>query len=109
MVAIAKHLVEENATCESQVTAYGKSCCVLAYAYLKIFDGNLKCIVHAFKAVRYLSPSKVSKLKLTTADISSLAALPFLKSKLIGGLKSELSEYLAEAEDVSGKVDVFKR
>ena len=88
VAAIAKLLVEGNATCESQLTAYAKACCVPAYAYFREkFDGDLKHIVCAFKAAHYLSPSKVSELKLTAADIRSLAAFPFLNSELIDGLK----------------------
>ena len=50
----------------------------------------------------------MSELKPTAADISSHAAFPFLNSELIDGLKLELSEYLAAAEDVSDKADVLK-
>ena len=87
MAAITKHLAEGNATCQSQLTADGKAGCVPAYAYLEKFDGNLKHIVHAFKAAHYLSPSKVSELKLTAADINSLVSFPFLKSELIESFK----------------------
>ena len=47
----------------------------------------ISSIVHAFKAAHYLSPSKISELKLTAADINSLASFPFLKSELIESLK----------------------
>ena len=50
----------------------------------------------------------MSKLKLTAADISSLAAVPFLTSQLIDWLKSEVSEYLTATEDVSDNLVVLK-
>ena len=62
--------------------------CPLAYAYCRErFDDDLKHIVHAFKTVRYLylSPSKVSELTSTAADIDTLVAFPFLTSELIDG------------------------
>ena len=102
VAAMAKLLAEGNATHESQLIAYAKACLVPAYAYFRQkFDGDLKHIVGAFKAARYLAPSKVTELKPTAADIGSLAAFPFMTSELIDGLKSELPEYLAAAEDVS--------
>ena len=103
--AIAKLFAEGKVTNECQLTVYAKACCVPAYVYFREkFDGDLKRIIRAFKAVCCFSPSKVSELKPTTADISSLAAFPFLNTKLINGLKAELSEYLAAAEDVSVEV-----
>jgi len=49
----------------------------------------------------------VNELKPTAVDINSFTAFPFLNLEVINGLKSELPEYLAAAEDVSDKVDVI--
>ncbi len=86
--AVAKLLSRGNSAHERQLITYAKACCV--------------------KAARYLSPSKVNELKPTAVDIDSLNAFPFLNSEVIDGLKSELPEYLAAAEDVSDKVDVIE-
>ena len=105
MAAVAKLLAKGNASCGSQLTVYANTCCVPAYAHLRErFDGDLKHIIRAFKAVCYLSPLKVSKLKPTATDISSRAAFPLLNSELINGLKSELSDYIAAAEDDTSQV-----
>ena len=109
VAAVAKLLSRGNSAREKQLVAYAKACCVPAYSYFKEkFDNDLKPIVLAFKAARYLSPSKVNELKPTAIDIDSLTAFPFLNSEVIDGLKSELPEYLAAAEDVSDKVDVIE-
>ena len=108
VAAVAKLLSRGKSTHECQLIAYAKACCVPAYAYFKEkFDNDLKPVVTAFKAARYFSPSKVNELKPTAADIDGLTAFPFLNSEVIDGLKSELPEYLAAAEDVSDKVDVI--
>ena len=109
VAAVAKLLSRGNSARERQLIAYAKACCVHAYSYFKEkFDNDLRPIVLAFKAARYFSPSKVNELKPTAVDIDSLTAFPFLNSEVIDGLKSELPEYLAAAEDVSDKVDVIE-
>ena len=50
----------------------------------------------------------MNELKPTANDVDSFAAFPFLNSEVISGLKSELPEYLAAAEDVSDEVDVLE-
>ncbi len=106
--AVARSLANGNSTHERQLIDYAKAACVPAYAYFKEkFDNDLRPIVLAFKSARYLSPSKVNELKPTANDMDSFAAFPFLNTEAINGLKSELPEYLAAAEDVSDEVDVL--
>ena len=89
--AVTKLLASGNSTHEKQLIAYAKACSIPAYAYFKEkFDNDLRPIVLAFKAARYLSPSKVNELKPTADDVNSFAAFPFLNSEAINGLKSEL-------------------
>ena len=107
--AVARLLANGNTTHERQLIAYAKAACVPAYAYFKEkFDNDLRPIVLAFKSTRYLSPSKVNQLKPTANDVYSFAAFLFLNSEVINGLKSELPEYLAAAEDVSDEFDVLR-
>ncbi len=106
--AVARSLANGNSTHERQLIDYAKAACVPAYANFKEkFDNDLRPIVLAFKSARYLSPSKVNELKPTANDMDSFAAFPFLNTEAINGLKSELPEYLAAAEDVSDEVDVL--
>ena len=49
----------------------------------------------------------MNKLKLAAADIDALSVFPFFNSDLISSLKSELSDYLAEAEGISEQVDIL--
>ena len=107
--AVARLLANGNSTHERQLIAYAKAACVPTYAYFKEkFDNDLRPIVLAFKSARYLSPSKVNQLKPTANHVDSFAAFPFLNSEVINGLKSELPEYLAAAEDVSDEDDVLR-
>ena len=56
----------------------------------------------AFKATRLFCPVSVQWLRPTDASVESLRALPFLDSdEIINGLKAELPDYLAAAEDVN--------
>ena len=41
-------------------------------------------------------------------DMDSFTAFPFLNSDLIDGLKQELPEYLAAAEDVADEIDIME-
>ena len=65
-------------------------------AFLPTMRSDLRPSVLAYKAARYLSTLKVNELKPTANE--------FLNSDVINGLKSELSEHLAAAEDVSDEV-----
>ena len=58
-----------------------------------------------FKTARYFSPSKVSELKPTSSDLSSLSVFPCFDSEAIEGMKSELPTYLAAAEGVAPQCD----
>ena len=85
------------------------ACCAPAYSYFKAkFDNDLSPHLLAFKAARYFSPSKVNELKPAAADIDSLSVFPFLNSDLISSLKSELPDYLAEAEGTSEQMDILR-
>ena len=73
------------------------------------YDNDLKPVLLAFKAARYFSPSKVSELKPSSADIDWLCKFTFLNSSfVIDGLKTELPQYLASAEGVSHEIDVIQ-
>ena len=101
------NLQEVNQSHEQQAIAYAKACCDTAYSYFKDkMDNDLQLIL-AFKAARYLSPSKVN-LKPTAMDMDAFAAFPFLNTELIDGLKQELPEYLAASEDVSDQIDIME-
>lgn len=107
--ALAQQLASGNQSHEQQAISYAKACCNTAYSYFKEkMDNDLQPLVQAFKAARYLSPSKVNELKPTATDIGSFAAFPFLNTELLDGLKQELPEYLAAAEDVSDQVDILE-
>ena len=55
-----------------------------------------------FKAARLFCPVSVQWLRPTDASVESLRAFPFLDSdEIINGLKAELPDYLAAAEDVN--------
>lgn len=69
------------------------------------FNNDLSGAVQLFKVARYFSPTKVSELKPASSDLDSLSVFPFLNSEATEGLKSELSNYLAAAEDVSPQID----
>ena len=78
-----------------------------AYDYFHLkFNSDLKPVLDAFKAACLFSPSKLHKLKPSTADIDCLKAFPFLNSQpAIDGLKSEIPTYMAASEDVSTDIN----
>jgi len=98
--AMAKQLTTGDAACEQQLVRYAKACVQPAYQYFQSkFDNDLKPALLAFKAARYFSPSKVSELKPSSADIDWLCKFTFLNSSsVIDGLKTELPQYLASAK-----------
>ena len=54
------------------------------------------------KAARYFDPCKAIELRPTSYDVDSLRAFPCLdQDSIIDGLKSELPQYMAKAEDVA--------
>ena len=109
VLAVAKHLAIGNATHEQQLLIYGENCVTPAYLYFQSkFDNELKPAVEAFKAARYVSPSKVNELKPNASDIYSMRIFPILDSDCVGALKSELPSYLAAAEDVCQNVDIIQ-
>lgn len=85
-----------------QLTQYYLSCIVEASRYFKDkFDNNLKLAMAASKSARYFDPVKDSELKPSSNDIDDLKLLSFFDNGVTSGLKSELPQYLAAAEDVS--------
>ena len=50
----------------------------------------------------------MNQLKLTGTDIDAFAAFPFIHTECMDGLKLELPDYLAAAEDVSDQVDIME-
>ena len=108
--AVAQHLSGGNPSREQQAIAYAKACCNAAYSYFKEkFDNDLQPLVSAFKAALYLSPSRINELKPTAIDMDAFKAFPFLTTELIEGLKCELPEYLATAEDQIDVVEWWKQ
>jgi hypothetical protein len=106
VTAVAKHLANGNTTNEQMLVQYAKNCVKPAYDYFKEkFDNDLRSTVKLFKTARYFSPSKVSELKPTSSDLSSLSAFPCFDSEAIEGMKSELPTYLAAAEGVAPQFD----
>ena len=56
----------------------------------------------AFKAARLFCPVSIQWLRPTDASVESLREFPFFDSdEIINGLKAELPDYLATAEDVN--------
>lgn len=109
MLAVAKHLAIGNATHEQQLLTYAENCVTPTYLYFQSkFDNELKPAVEAFKAARYVSPSKVNELKPDASDIDSMRIFPFLDSDCVSALKSKLPSYLAAAEDVCENVDIIQ-
>ena len=70
------------------------------------FDNYLQPLVSAFKAARYLSPTR---LKPSAIDMDAFKAFPFPTTELIEGLKCELAESLSTEEDISDQIDVVER
>ena len=106
VTAVTKHLANGSTTNEQMLLTYAENCVKPAYDYFKEkFDNDLRSTVELFKTARYFSPSKVSELKPTSSDLSSLSAFPCFDSEAIEGMKSELPTYLAAAEDVSPQID----
>ena len=68
------------------------------------FDIDLKRPLLVFKGARYFDPLKLTELKPTCCDIDELQVLPFLNSKTIDGLKSELPVYISKAADLSNDI-----
>ena len=104
--AVAKQLANGNSINEQMLLKYADNCVQPAYDYLKMkFDNDLRCTVELFKVARYFFPAKVSELKPTSSDLSALSVFPCFNSEAIEGMKSELPNYLAGAEDVSLQTD----
>ena len=89
---------------------YAKACIKPAYNYFnKKFGDDLKIAVSAFKCARFFEPSKVVEIKPTASNIDDLRIFPFFDAdSIIDGLKGELPNYLATAEDISAEFDVME-
>ena len=103
--AVAEKLVGGNSSREQQLVSHPKACVEPAYSYFRSkFNNDPKLTLDAFKAARLFSPSKMYELRPTASDIDCLKSFPFLDA-MIPGLKSELPNYLAAAEDMSAQED----
>ena len=75
-----------------------------------IFSTNFRpALKAAFKTARFFSPSKITDLKASAAEVDSLFAFPFLSSTQdLVGLKGELATYLVSAEGVDPTIDCLE-
>ena len=80
-----------------------KACVELAITWFqRKFNVDLYDLLMPFKAARLFCPVSVQWLRPTDASIESLRTFPFLNSdEIINGLKAELPDYVAAAEDVN--------
>ena len=92
-----------NPGLQQQLWQYGTACVQPAIVYFKeCLDGCLKNPLSAFKAARLFSPQKVAEMKPDTTAVDGLAVFPFLSGQsTLDSLKTELPQYLANAEDIS--------
>ena len=82
-------------------------CVQCGHDYFQVKLGNYaQNPVAAFKAAVLFSPSKVSEIKPTAANIDDLQAFLFLVN--IPHLKAELPNYLPLAADISTIIDILK-
>ena len=102
-IAVINTLANGNTTVQQQLTNYAKQCVKPGYDYFESkFEGDLKPVLLLFKAARYFDPCKAIELRPTSCDVDSLRAFRCLdQDSIIDGLKSELPQYMAKAEDVA--------
>ena len=88
---------------QQQMIQYEKECAQPAMEYFKAcLSGPLKIALSAFKAARLFVPDKLTEMKPDSSDIDSLTAFPFLSNQeTLSALKTELSQYLAQADGIS--------
>ena len=104
VVAIAKQLSGGSVTHEHQLVASADSCCAPAYAFIKAtFDNELKL---TFLLLRVHVISHQWRW-MNCCRYWSLSIFLFLNSGLISILKSELPDYLLEAEGISDQVNAL--
>ena len=114
LIAVAKKLGGgDHTTRTKQLIQYGMSCVSPGLEYYGTkFSEDLAESVAAFKAARLFVPQKVLDLKPDAAAVDTLASFPFLNTRVLNDLKSELPDYLAKADDVAMDVtttDWWKR
>ena len=107
--AVARSLAPAPAV-QQQLVTYAKSYVQPGLDYFQHqLQTSLKVPVAAFKAARFFSPSKITDLKPSAAEVDSLLAFPFLSSTQdLVGLKGELATYLASAKGVDPTVDCLE-
>ena len=106
VISVARALSNGNTSYEQQLLAYADFCVQPANSYFREkFEHDLKACLEIFRAARLFSPSKFNELKPTVRDIDSLKLFTFFDASTIEGLKSELPNYAALAEDVSSAID----
>ena len=102
VLAVANSLGGAVAANTQKWVDYAKTCVQPGLQYfLDKFTHEFSGSVAAFKAARFFLPQKVVELKPDAEAIDSVRAFPFLaKPSVLGGLKSELPNYLAKAMDM---------
>ena len=69
------------------------------------FGDDTKHPMPAFKAARLFSPTLITRIQPTAADIDQLKDLPFLSASTLEHLKEELPTYIAKASVLSSLSD----
>ncbi len=101
--AVAQSLAPGITLAQQQYVAYAMSCVQPGIDYFQLkFGDDTKPPLSQFKAMRYLSPTRIQELQPIASDIDSLSAIPFFNDTgVITGLKEELPAYLARANGVN--------
>ncbi len=93
--AVACELAGNNPQSVQQLVLYALSCVQKALTYFASkFGDDSQSPLNAFKAFRYISPSKIKSMNPSATDIASLCVVPFLNDP---GMINELTT------NVSGK------
>ena len=107
--AIAAEIAPGNPAVQQQLILYALGCVKDGLEYFQQKFGNdATSPLNAFRAARYMSPSKMDEIQPSASDIDSLTAIPFLNDPtIIANLKKELPVYLAKADSVSTTINVL--
>ena len=107
--AVAADLAPGNPAGQQQLILHALSCVNDGLEYFKQKFGNDSTSpLNAFRAARYMSPSKMNEMQPSASDIDTLTAIPFLSDPtIIAILKKELPVYLAKADSACSTVNVL--
>ena len=107
VLAVANKVAGGVPSHKNQLIAYAKACVKPSFDYFNSkFGTGLEKVVSAFKYARFFDPVNIVEIKPSAGDIERLRIFPFLDSdSIIDGLKVELPQYLARAEDISPEID----